>query len=130
MCPSDIAPRRTVLLVQEDVVTRDTEAELLATAGYEVHEAVSLEAAWDCLRQLPRPAVLLLELRMPTWDGEALLRRLHTSGAGGGLGVIAACALDIPWPEGVAAMLLKPFTRGALLQAVAACFDQAGRVPG
>jgi len=71
------APRRTVLLVDDDAAFRKVYAGLLRDAGYEVSEAADREGARRALDAAP-PEVVLLDLMLPP-DGtvEAGLRQLE-----------------------------------------------------
>ena len=68
------APR--VVIVDDDVSTTQTFAEILALAGYEVRTAVTAESG---LREIEetRPDAVILDLRMPFINGVGFLYRLR-----------------------------------------------------
>jgi len=68
------APR--VVIVDDDVSTTQTFAEILALAGYEVRTALTAESG---LREIEetRPHAVILDLRMPFINGVGFLYRLR-----------------------------------------------------
>ena len=64
-----------VLVVDDDIALRQTTAEILRAAGYEVAEAADGVHALQALRDRT-VGVILLDLHMPRLDGFELLRRL------------------------------------------------------
>jgi DNA-binding response OmpR family regulator len=68
------APR--VVIVDDDVSTTQTFAEILALAGYEVRTALTAESG---LREIEetRPDAVILDLRMPFINGVGFLYRLR-----------------------------------------------------
>ena len=71
-----IAPRRRVLIVDDDESTVDAFGRILRLEGYDVLTALSADAG---LREVEaaRPDVILLDLRMPFMDGMVFLQRLR-----------------------------------------------------
>jgi len=71
---STAAPR--VVIVDDDVSTTQTFAEILALAGYDVRTAITAESG---LRQIEetRPDAVILDLRMPFINGVGFLYRLR-----------------------------------------------------
>jgi len=65
----------TVLIVEDEVTTRDALIELLGKEGREIVTAADGQEAMDCLTMVPRPRVILLDLMMPRMDGWEFLRR-------------------------------------------------------
>jgi len=65
----------TVLIVEDEVMTRDVLTELLRKEGREILTAGDGQEAMDCLTKVPRPRVILLDLVMPRMDGWEFLRR-------------------------------------------------------
>jgi len=61
-------PRRMVLLVEDDVATRDVTRKMLEKEGWEVSEASNGRAALECLAR-DHPSLILLDLIMPEMDG-------------------------------------------------------------
>ena len=71
----------SVLIVDDDAVTRVDVQDYLAEAGFEVHEAASGAAGLERFERL-RPDFVLLDVRMPGMDGFAVCERLRGSAAG------------------------------------------------
>jgi len=66
----------TVLIIDDDKLTRWSVSRILGRAGYRVREAGSLtEGATALERQ--RPDVILLDIRLPDGDGFALLKAVR-----------------------------------------------------
>ena len=65
----------TVLIVEDEVTTRDALIELLGKDGREIVTAGDGQEAMERLEQAPRPRVILLDLMMPRMDGWEFLRR-------------------------------------------------------
>jgi CheY-like chemotaxis protein len=77
MKATDVSPRsRSVLLVDDDQDISDAMTELLRDAGYECVQArTGVEAL--AIMEFERPALLLVDLVMPTMDGIDLLALLR-----------------------------------------------------
>ena len=73
----------TVLLVDDDPVSRQLMAEMLRRAGYAVVEAAEPQAALACWRQQPLAAVIS-DRHMPGMDGPTLLRQIADEAAATG----------------------------------------------
>jgi len=117
---------KDILIIEDDEILRDLVAEWLDLAGYRVRVAVDGEAGLAAVRDR-RPAIVVTDIHMPGVGGAAViaeLRRAHPaipviaiSGhfrCGQGLTAEGAVAL------GAARALVKPFSRGEMLGAVAA----------
>jgi len=65
----------TVLIVEDEVTTRDALIELLGKDGREIVTAGDGQEAMERLTRDPRPRVILLDLMMPRMDGWEFLRR-------------------------------------------------------
>jgi CheY-like chemotaxis protein len=122
----------SILIVEDDSVVRDTMADLLRSAGYRgISLAVDGVAGLEILRTYPRRLVVLLDVMMPRKSGFDVLTDvmedddlaprhafiLVTARAGSLPPRRVAermAALDLAVP-----VLVKPFRRTALLQAVA-----------
>jgi CheY-like chemotaxis protein len=67
---SEAAPGgKTILVVEGDDATREWLAVLLEAEGYTVGAAGDGQAALDYLLTQPQPAVIILDMRLPVWDG-------------------------------------------------------------
>jgi CheY-like chemotaxis protein len=65
----------TVLIVEDEVQTRDALTDLLQKDGREIVTAGDGQEAMECLAKGARPRVILLDLMMPRMDGWEFLRR-------------------------------------------------------
>ena len=118
------APREattgTILIVDDDAAIRDALSEILESEGYVVSTASDGAAA---LRQIEdqRPALVLLDMRMPVlngWDVAATLRQREIAVP---ILVMTAARDARHWAEQIAAdgYLAKPFDLDDLLDSVA-----------
>lgn len=71
------APRKPVLVVEDDEDVRAAVAEILEGEGYEVVVAANGREALEELVHVKSPCLILLDLRMPVMDGPEFLRRLR-----------------------------------------------------
>ena len=69
------SPRKSVLIVEDDLAVRDALAFVLRQEGYEARTAADGAEALDQLHQA-RPNLILLDLVMPTMDGREFRRKL------------------------------------------------------
>jgi CheY-like chemotaxis protein len=106
----------TVLIVEDEIRTRDILIELLAKDGREIVTASDGQAAMDCLTKVSRPRVILLDLMMPRMDGWEFLRRqsINPSIANIPTIVLSGSAL----PAGARHQLAKPVDVERLLALV------------
>jgi CheY-like chemotaxis protein len=104
----------TVLLIDDDFVSREVMATMLTMAGYPVHtaaaggSALALLAGGACV-----PEVILMDAQMPGLSGAALIEELRARSRA----TIIAVSASNPPAEAVAAadgFLLKPFAVEAL----------------
>ena len=111
-----------VLVVDDEPEFRQLIAGCLTEEGFEVLEAGDgLEALLQLKRE--RPGVLLLDLRMPRLGGLEVLRRVQALGQSVRVLIVTGFPEDVPpgaLPQGVDAILVKPFEMNALLQALRA----------
>jgi two-component system, chemotaxis family, chemotaxis protein CheY len=115
-----------VLVVEDDAATRALLREVLEGAGYAVREAAD-GAAGLRLARAARPALVLLDLRLPYLDGRALARA-YRAGPGPRAPVLVvtaevgaaagAAAVAVAAEVGAAAALGKPFDLDELLALV------------
>jgi two-component system, NtrC family, response regulator GlrR len=68
----------TVLVVDDDKLTRFSVSRILGRAGYHVREAGSAEEGMTAI-EVERPALVLLDIRLPGKDGFAVLRAIRKS---------------------------------------------------
>ena len=67
---------KTILIVEDETVLRESLAELLTSEGYEVLQAADGKAAYELVLQQPVDLVLS-DIRMPEMDGMTLLAHLR-----------------------------------------------------
>jgi CheY-like chemotaxis protein len=65
----------TILIVEDEVTTRDTLVELLEKDGREIVTAGDGQEALERLMEFPRPCLIVLDLMMPRMNGWEFLRR-------------------------------------------------------
>jgi len=111
-----------VLVVDDDALSRDVLALLLAHAGFVVETADSGDAAVQSLSAPARqPAVVLADIQMPGTTGSALAHALR--GCCGAETLLLAMSGNLPDDEVTRdfdGVLLKPFTVEELTAAIAA----------
>jgi len=116
--PADQSKLPVVLLIDDDLVSREVTATLLTMIGYTVHTAVSGTAGLDLLASgACIPGVILMDAQMPGLGGSELISQLRVR-----------CKAHIyiisgsnPPPELTAAsdgFLVKPFTAEAIHQLI------------
>ena len=88
------AVRRSVLVVDDDVVQRENIRSILTGGGWAVIEAENGRIALNCLAKEP-PQVVLLDLMMPEMDGFELVAALQNNPAWRSIPVIVITALDL-----------------------------------
>ena len=67
----------SILVVEDDLPTREALCRLLASIGHVGHEAVNGRSGLDWLASHPAPNLILLDLMMPEMDGFEFLRELR-----------------------------------------------------
>lgn len=69
--------RPSILLVEDDPVTRKLLHSTLVGAGFDLHMAENGAGMWRLLKLHPRPDAVILDLCLPDTDGLDLLRQLR-----------------------------------------------------
>jgi len=112
-------PERPILVVDDDPGILDAVAELLRLEGYEVVTAANGMAALEAIDRA-RPALVLLDMRMPVLDGWGVARMLAERGVRVPILVMTAARDGASWASEIGAdgFLSKPFGIGDLLEAV------------
>lgn len=115
--------RLRILVVDDDVPSREVLALLLENAGYAVEMADSGDAAVKHLNTAPDspPSVVLADLQMPGIAGNTLARELRR--ICGSSTILLAMSGSMPGAgiaDGFNGFLLKPFTMEELSRAIAA----------
>ncbi|MCP3137144.1 response regulator [Pyxidicoccus xibeiensis] len=112
------APRRSVLVVEDDEDIRAAIAEILEGEGYEVAIAANGSEALDELRHLRKPALILLDLMMPVMNGHEFLAHIRETPKLKSVPVLVLTAVSTEAPPGARGLLRKPFIVEELLEAV------------
>ena len=116
-------PGITVLLVDDERISRRVAYRLLSEEGYRVFEADGFEEALDSLRQSAgRVDLMLVDAVMPGCDGVTLVRRVQEQWSGIKVLYMSAHPAEILARQGLSALdvmfLAKPYTRDELLAKV------------
>lgn len=124
--------RLSILVTDDSAPNRDVIAGFLEPGGHSVLQAAGGEEAVR-LAGIRDFDVILMDLRMPGMDGLTALRRIRAlPGTASQAPVIAVTAQEMSdggaalRQAGFHAVLVKPVSRVALLQAIAAATDSAG----
>lgn len=112
--------RNAILIVEDDVDTRETLRFLLEAEGFTVIEAGHGKAALECLARGPRPCLILLDLMMPVMSGFEFLRELRSNPAHDVTPVVVASAWgsEAETVEGAQGFVRKPFDLPDLFELV------------
>ena len=84
-----------ILLIEDDLITREIYSALLVQQGYEIAIATDVRTAWESL-QTACPDVALLDLVLPDSHGLDLLRRIRAHNTLKHLPVIVYTGLFVP----------------------------------
>jgi len=84
-------PNELILIVEDDAENRMLERDVLNYCGYRVLEAETAEAGLE-LARAERPALILMDIRLPGMDGIAALSELRANAATRSIPVIAVTA--------------------------------------
>jgi two-component system, chemotaxis family, chemotaxis protein CheY len=112
--------RRPVLVVDDEDAVRDVVAEALADEGYRVAQASNGQEALDAATS-ERPAVILLDMRMPVMDGWGFARAYRQApGPHAPIVVVTATQNAKKWCEEIGGdeCLPKPFEIEQLIDVV------------
>ncbi|HTP92205.1 MAG TPA: response regulator [Xanthobacteraceae bacterium] len=85
----------SILVVEDDLPTRETLCRSLASMGYTAHAAVNGRDGLAWLSKHPRPSLILLDLMMPEMDGFEFLRELRKQSAFVNVPVIVVTAKEL-----------------------------------
>lgn len=113
-----------ILVVDDEVSVRFAVEEILSDGGYQVITASNGIEALELLK-VKKPRIILTDMIMPDMEGIEFIRKVRKSNkeipfivmSGNPLGKQFFSVADI---MGATSTLLKPFSRGELLQAIAA----------
>ena len=115
---ASVAERPAILVVDDDADIRESLAFLLEGEGYEVHTAADGRQALALLERIPRPALALVDLRMPVMDGVELIEALRQDPRWARLPVVAFSAASTIAVPGDVPLLHKPIGVKLLLATV------------
>ena len=116
--------RGTVLVVEDDPLSRELVLDLLAAAGYAVLQVEDGVGLLERVRR-ERPALILLDLQLPGVDGFTLARQLTADPLTRGTPLLAATAhaqpevVALALQAGCVAVLSKPLDMQGLVSTVA-----------
>jgi two-component system, chemotaxis family, chemotaxis protein CheY len=112
-----------ILIIDDDPAIRETLAEVLEEEGYTVEVANNGAEGLAAIERI-RPAMLLLDMRMPVMDGWSLARVLHERAIKLPVVVMTAAQETHQWSQEIAAaaVLAKPFNLNELLEVVGRTF--------
>jgi CheY-like chemotaxis protein len=124
--PVESPSGKTLLVVEDDAVTRAALASTLQGAGYQVVTAANGLEALELLRSGLAPDLILLDMLMPVLDGWQFLKRLMQEWPPGRVPILIATATTILTREwaaahGCAGCLRKPIEVPELLEEVRRC---------
>ncbi|HTP24132.1 MAG TPA: response regulator [Anaeromyxobacteraceae bacterium] len=114
-----VAPKCTVLVVEDDEMIRTAIAEILEMMGYAVVVACDGEDAVDLLQVGLEPNAVVLDMMMPRMDGWTFLSRIRADPKYQELPVVVASAVVSERPAGADRWLQKPFEMAELDRALA-----------
>jgi CheY-like chemotaxis protein len=116
---------RRILIIEDDADIREALTDAMTGVAEVVVAADGLEGLAR-LREGPRPAVILLDLRMPRLGGEEFLRELRADRRFEHVPVITMTAgTSVAEGSDIVARLHKPFDLEDLLRIVESLFDVA-----
>ena len=119
-----MTPSKTLLVVEDDSITREGLGLLLRREDYDVIQAANGEEALACLRSGPPPDLILLDMLLPVLDGWHFLQQMHAEGAPPiPIMVMTSTVLTRQWAEdhGCCGFVKKPIDPEALLGEVRRC---------
>jgi CheY-like chemotaxis protein len=85
----------SILVVEDDLPTREALCRTLESTGYAAHAAVNGRSGLDWLADHPAPSLILLDLMMPEMDGFEFLRELRKQPAFVDVPVIVVTAKEL-----------------------------------
>ena len=122
-------PRKTILLVEDDLDIRDVVQEVLEEQGHDVVPARTGRQALEFLAldsQSP-PDIVILDLMMPIMTGWQVLETIRRSPQLADIPVVVVTAATQDRPLGAQAFLRKPFDIRELLETIRKLPPRASR---
>ena len=121
-----MTPGKTLLVVEDDSITREGLGLLLRREDYDVIQAANGEEALACLRSGPPPDLILLDMLLPVLDGWHFLQQIRAEGATPiPIMVVTSTVLTRQWAEdhGCCGFVKKPIDPEALLGEIRRCLE-------
>jgi len=120
------AAEKTILVVENDEITREGVGMVLRREGYTPVIVGSGEEALSSLRRGLNPCLILLDMMMPDMDGWQFMEAKMRDAALAGIPVVVTTALGVSSPAwaaslGAVGLLRKPLGAGLLAQEVKRC---------
>jgi CheY-like chemotaxis protein len=111
--------RRTLIIADDEPSNRLLVRATVGEEGFNVVEASDGDEAWSLIQEL-RPALVLMDVRMPGRSGLEVLSaiRSDTSLAGTKVIILSASALESEMAAGADSFLTKPFSPRDLLSRI------------
>ena len=99
---------KTLLIVEDDIATREALAELLAKNEREIVTANDGNQALECLAAMPRPSLIVLDLCTPGMSGYEFLRRQSMDPLIAGIPTLVVSGSVSDLPPGARQLMTKP----------------------
>jgi CheY-like chemotaxis protein len=109
---------KSVLLVEDDPLTRGAMRMVLEWEGYQVSCAANGQEALDLLHKGERPSLILLDIAMPVLDGRQFREQQEKDPALADIPVIVVSGTAVAATVEAAGHIQKPFLPGELLEAI------------
>ena len=125
-----MAEMKTLLVVDDDTVTREAIGAVLRREGYNVISAPNGEEALAYLRSGRHPDLILLDMLMPVLDGWHFLQEIRAESAPPiPIIVVTATILSREWAEdhGCRGFVRKPIESDRLLAEIRRCLATDNR---
>ena len=116
MIPPAQGVKRSILVVDDDPISRELVALLLGAEGHFVTKAASGNEAFRALKaaeENERPTAILVDLQMPGMSGDKLAARLRNQ-VGAGVPIVAMSATEPPTHGQFDGFLRKPIDTNVL----------------
>ena len=119
----------TILVVDDEPLIAMALEAVLGDAGHRVATAANGRQALERLAEAPRPDLVLLDMMMPVMSGPALLAAMAADPGLDGIPAIVLSSLPEEAVQerakGAAAILRKPYTAAAVLEAITRVLGEA-----
>lgn len=117
---------QTILVVEDDLNIRETVKDALESEGYFVVTASNGKEGLTCVKQVPKPCLVLLDMMMPLMSGREFLDAILADSMLAPIPVLVVSAIADPQnTRGAVGFLKKPPDLELLLKLVAQFAVQA-----